>query len=183
MTEIKTYTLIDGRITCGQYPFSSDKAKGVKKLMSILDLGVTHFIDLTEVHEQSTNSELLERYESYLKEIRSQTQIQYTNIAIPDERLKWKIDRFLNVRKLVLKNLKEAKHTYVHCRGGYYRTSLLACLVLVEFNEKDAQVVLSELYKTFEKAKFTLPPGYNDIGTEIKPYVVTAINQLRNLRT
>ena len=57
---VNCYWLLPGRIIAGEYPRNFDDESSQAKLRTILAVGVTRFIDLTEAHELESYAELMQ---------------------------------------------------------------------------------------------------------------------------
>jgi protein-tyrosine phosphatase len=91
----------------GEYPFKRTVAEGLPKLQQLLDFGIKHFIDLTELPDRLTP------YREHLPEDIEYTRFPTIDMTVPD---------FNDLRRIHEIASKSDVKIYVHCKGGFDRT-------------------------------------------------------------
>ncbi len=131
-----SYWLVPGRLLAGEYPGAITDEETRHRLRSILNAGVSFFLDLTEEDEG------LEPYEPLLREeavLRERTVI-YQRLSIPD--LDTPATERMNEIQRMIAGALDAGHTiYVHCCGGIGRTGMVAGCYLVEQEVSGAEAL------------------------------------------
>jgi len=139
------YWLLPGRIVAGEYPRSLDEAGSRAKLRSILEVGVTQFIDLTEPHELDPYAEIMQS-EAVARGLTA----KHERHPIRDLR----VPRAATMRAILESIVaNRAGVTYVHCWGGVGRTGTVAGCLLVEagFNAEEAIAILAGKWMVMAK--------------------------------
>jgi protein-tyrosine phosphatase len=131
-----SYWLVPGRLLAGEYPGAITDKETRRRLRSILDAGVSFFLDLTEEDEG------LEPYEPLLLEetvARGRT-ATYHRLAIPDLDTPT-TERMSEIQRIIAGALDAGHIIYVHCCGGIGRTGLVAGCYLVEQEVSGAEAL------------------------------------------
>ena len=100
----------------GEYPFEKTAKEGLPKLQSLIDFGISHFIDLTEERQHLT------RYSEFLPE-----HCTYVNLPTEDET----VPCFENLKMAHDIISQSTDKVYVHCKGGYDRTGVVVATYFV----------------------------------------------------
>jgi protein-tyrosine phosphatase len=145
-----TYWVTEGRFLAGEYPRNIDVGKSVPKLRSLLEVGVTFFVDLTEEGELST-------YDQLLTEVADETRlpVEYRRFPIPDVSVPEDAEQMKSILNTIDSALDAGHGVYVHCWGGVGRTGTVAGCWLNRHGHKGpaALVALSERWEHCEKAR------------------------------
>ena len=115
-----TYWVVPGKLLAGEYPGAPDSEEARQRLRRFLDIGVRHFIDLTEAGE-------LEPYADLLME-EADVETTYERIPIRDVSVPEEPKTVAEIIATIDRGITEGGITYVHCWGGVGRTGLaVAC--------------------------------------------------------
>jgi len=121
-----TYWVVPGKLLAGSYPGSrwlEDEAR--RNLKSLLDLGVTHLIDLTEEGELVTYNHLLEELAGWYDNSISHSRHPITDMhTAPKKHIKQILDE-------IDAALEQDEVVYIHCWGGIGRTGMIVGCYLV----------------------------------------------------
>ena len=142
-----SYWLLPGRIVAGEYPRSLDEAGSRSKLQSILDVGVTRFIDLTEAHELEPYAELMHSEAAARGLAARHERHPIRDLRVPHAAaMRTIIDAIASNRSAV---------TYLHCWGGVGRTGTVAGCLLVEagFTPGETIAILARKWVVMEKRR------------------------------
>ena len=135
---VDSYWVIPGRLLAGEYPGAPDDASARVKLQSILDAGVTAFIDLTEEGE-------LNSYSSFLPDGAALGEQSVTHDRMPIRDLEVTSPSAMSVildRMNIL--LEDGEVVYVHCWGGIGRTgTVIGCYMVQEMGMTGAEALAS----------------------------------------
>ena len=140
-----SYWLLPGRIIAGEYPRNFDEVSSRAKLRTILAVGVTRFIDLTEPHE-------LEPYAELMLAEAAQQRVEAKHQRHPIRDLH--VPRPATMRTILdAIAANRAGVTYVHCWGGVGRTGTVAGCLLVEagFSAEEAVAILARKWTVVDK--------------------------------
>jgi protein-tyrosine phosphatase len=112
-----TYWVTEGRFLAGEYPRNIDVGKSVPKLRSLLEVGVTFFVDLTEEGELSP-------YDQLLREAGDETRlpVECRRFPIPDVSIPEDAEQMTSILNAIDSALDTGHGVYVHCWGGIGRT-------------------------------------------------------------
>lgn len=137
------YRIPDSRVIAGEYPFHADPAKARTKLRSVLDAGVTVFVDLTE------DAEGLAAYDAVLRQEAAARGLEaaYHRLSIVDVNIP--TPRRMAEILACITAAEEAGHTvYLHCWGGVGRTGTVAGCYLVR-NSLSGDEALAQVQALF----------------------------------
>lgn len=162
-------------LICGSYPFDKNIDLGIPILESLISLEINDIIDLTVEFESNSKGEALISYKPFLGSLRNSDSIRYHRVSINDNRSDWDLEQFFKAKNIALTNITNKRRTFIHCRGGLYRTSLLVSLILYELGFKTNELIFSELKRAFKEYKYSIPVGYKSIVKEIEPHLTKAM--------
>lgn len=116
-----SFPVNDSRIWGGEYPFDLNEEIGKKKLLTAIEYGITHFIDLTEEGELSP-------YEQFIPE---SLRVSYERFPISDTHAPASLEATMDILKRMDSILKNPNaRIYLHCWGGVGRTcTIVACWI------------------------------------------------------
>ena len=144
-----TYWVVPGRFLAGEYPGATVDALARQKLQTMLQGGVTHFVDLTEPG-------VLVPYESLLQEQAAQLGVaaSYARIPITDVSVPRTPREMASILDAVDNAVAEGGTVFLHCWGGVGRTgTVVGCwLVRHGLTGDDALAQLGRWWKGVEKA-------------------------------
>jgi len=132
-----TYWVVAGKLLAGEYPGARQPEEARKKLRRFLEVGVRHFIDLTEVGELEPYAEVLAREGG--SPGTSYKRIPIRDVSVPKEPL-----TMLEIIAAIDYALARDGVTYVHCWGGVGRTGLAVACWLQE-QGRTPDVALAEV--------------------------------------
>jgi protein-tyrosine phosphatase len=163
MNKFQSFTILNGQIICGSYPYDLNPHIGEKIITSLLERGINVFIDLTENDEKSSEGMKLLKYETSLNE-----RAQYINISINEESHK---NNLKKVESIITELLQEGKKIFLHCRGGHYRTSLVCTYYLMQHHKLEFSAAFHIVSNARKDDNYTKPIKYPDISNTIKQYL------------
>jgi protein-tyrosine phosphatase len=116
-----SYWLPGGRILAGEHPGAKDSKSTRRRLVALLDAGITAFVDLTEKHE-------LEPYDALLTEEAAARGIatRYVRLAIRDMGVCSSREMSV-ILDMIDAMVGDGERVYIHCRGGVGRRRLPSC--------------------------------------------------------
>lgn len=132
-----SYCVVEGKVYAGEYP--GDLYCPEEKVKALVDFGITHFIDLTEVRELNPYSQLLSGSCVHHR-------FPIRDVSIPDN--------CSDVYKL-LSNISKLIETpdnkvYIHCWGGVGRTgTIVGCFYV--YNGESLESALTHLRTQFKE--------------------------------
>ena len=146
-----SYWVIPNRLAAGEYPSArpSRHQEAVEKVTTLLDAGIDHFIDLTEMKERlNPYVDLANREASH----RGVT-IDYEQWSIPDVNVPNSPGDMVAILDAIDAALDGGKTVYVHCWGGVGRTGTVVGCWLVRHGSttSDALVRVAEGWRGMEK--------------------------------
>jgi ADP-ribosyl-[dinitrogen reductase] hydrolase len=143
-----TYWVVPGQFLAGEYPGDKDLSKAREKITRFIEVGIRHFIDLTESGE-------LIPYESILSEEARNVSITatYQRFPIRDLSVPSDSDHLAKILFAIDRRIREGGAVYVHCWGGVGRTGLVVACWLQEHGRTPAAALaeLSEKWRTVKK--------------------------------
>jgi ADP-ribosyl-[dinitrogen reductase] hydrolase len=146
---LNTYWVIPGKFLAGEYPGDKDLVKAREKINRFIEVGIRHFIDLTESGE-------LIPYESILSEESRAARITatYQRFPIRDLSVPSDSDHLAKILFAIDRRIREGGVVYVHCWGGVGRTGLVVACWLQEHGRipDDAMAELSRNWSTVAKS-------------------------------
>lgn len=144
-----SYWLPGRGILAGEYPGDRDPVETRRKVRSVLDTGVTVFLDLTHDHELEPYDELLhdEAARRGARAYHIRLPVVDMNVPAPHE-----MRRILDVVDLAE---RAGQSVYIHCWGGVGRTGTVIGCLLAEngCDGTEALAKVGELFATTSKAK------------------------------
>ena len=110
-----------------KYPGDKDPGKAREKINRFFEVGVRHFVDLTELGE-------LIPYEVILSEGSRAANITatYQRFPIPDISVPRDAEFLAEILLTIDRQIRQGGAVYVHCRGGVGRTGLVVACWLQE---------------------------------------------------
>jgi atypical dual specificity phosphatase len=123
------FTVVHPRLWGGEHPCPGGDARAhAARLATLLDAGVTTFVDLTE-HDRENG---VTPYGYRLRVVhRHVLSVAYFNFPVPDARVpqyRAEVEQVLDVIDAALEN---GERIYVHCRSGIGRTGTVLALHMV----------------------------------------------------
>jgi protein-tyrosine phosphatase len=142
-----TYWVVPGEVLAGEYPGARDQEEARRRLRRFLDVGVRHFIDLTEAGE-------LEPYDELLMQ-EAGSKVTYERIPIRDVSVPEEPKTVAEIIAAVDRGIAVGGITYVHCWGGVGRTGLAVACWLQERGQTpdEALTNLADRWRSCAKSK------------------------------
>ena len=114
---LNTYWVNEGTFLAGEYPRDIDLEKSLPKLRSLIEAGVTFFVDLTEEGELSP-------YDQLLPEVTQNTQlpVEYQRCPIRDVSIPEEAGNMKSTLDTIDSAIAAGHCVYLHCWGGIGRT-------------------------------------------------------------
>jgi ADP-ribosylglycohydrolase len=157
------YWVVPGRFLAGEYPRDMDDTLSFQKLKSILDSGITVFIDLTEQRDG------LAPYTHFLNKL-SPGNARCINFPIRDLSVPKTKKHMVDILDAIDEALGKGQNVYVHCWGGVGRTgTVVGCwLARHGFEGKAALKQLHLLWLQCAKSRYRNSPETH----EQKEYII-----------
>ena len=145
---LNTYWVVPHKFLAGEYPGNKDPVKARRKINRFLEVGVRHFIDLTESGE-------LVPYGSILSEeaLRANITVTHERFPIPDLSVPRAAADLDEILLTIDRRIREGGTVFLHCSGGVGRTGLVVGCWLHEHcrTPDDALAELRRKWSTVEK--------------------------------
>jgi hypothetical protein len=126
------FEVLGSRLYAGPYPSSLRKDEATAKASALLNLGVTHFVDLTEAREKGRRGNLYP-YAPLVAEVAAEKGLkipQHTRVSIPDLSVPT-VEQMHETLELIETSVDRGDVVYFHCWGGVGRTgTVLGCLLI-----------------------------------------------------
>jgi protein-tyrosine phosphatase len=143
------YWVVPGELMAGEYPGAVNAAAAREKIISLLDGGITSFVDLTESHELAPYDRLLEDEAG-----RRGALVSYQRICIQDVSVPQSPAVMHKILNAIDASIARGEVVYVHCWGGIGRTGTVVGCYLVRHGmtgEQALEEVLKLYRATMEK--------------------------------
>ena len=129
---LNTYWVVPHKFLAGEYPGDKHLVNARQKINRFLEVGIRHFIDLTEVGEYD-----LIPYETILaKESRAANiAATYQRYPIRDISVPSDAQFLAEILFAIDRRIRQGGAVYVHCWGGVGRTGLVVVLVQRELEK------------------------------------------------
>jgi len=138
------YSIEPNRLYAGEYPGDRNPNIARSKILSLVNLGISTFIDLTSSHDQ------MEPYENVLADLEKETgrRLRRISLPVPDMRVPDSAETMETIMKEVRDSLVSDPAVYIHCWGGIGRTGTVVGCWLREcgLEAEDALKRVQQLY-------------------------------------
>ena len=144
-----SYWVMKGRLAAGEYPGSSDSRESERKLRTLIDSGIDHFIDLTHPADG-----LRPYHRTAEQEVRSPHRtVERERYSIADLSVPGRPEEMTRILDAIDDALDHGKNVYVHCWGGVGRTgTVIGCwLVRHGLTGEEALSQIAEWWEGVEK--------------------------------
>ena len=146
-----TYWVVSHKFLAGEYPGDKDPVKAREKINQLLEVGVRHFVDLTEFGEYD-----FVPYEAILSEGSRAANITttYQRFPIRDISVPSDAEHLAEILFAIDRRIRQGGIVYVHCRGGVGRTGLVVACWLQEHGRRPDSALgeLSAKWRTVQKS-------------------------------
>jgi protein-tyrosine phosphatase len=164
----RSFWVIAGKFLAGYYPGSRDPAKAHEKLISLLELGVRHVVNLMEENESNFKGEQFAPYEAQLRNLAQDMSIpiKLANIPIQDTDIPT-VGGMVAILDEIDLAIKESPIVYLHCWGGRGRTGTVVGCYLARHGLAVGKAALDLLSKLRQDDPIShLPSPETEIQTE-----------------
>ena len=142
-----TYWVVPHKFLAGEYPGDKDPVKARQKIKRFLEVGVRHFVDLTEFGEYE-----FVPYEAILEESRAANiTATYQRFPIRDISVPSDAEYLAEILLAIDRRIRQGGAVYVHCRGGVGRTG--CGRVLAARARSNAERTLGRVEREMENGK------------------------------
>ena len=144
-----SYWVVPGRFAAGEYPGALDERDARAKLRTLLQAGVTRFIDLTEAKELSPYIHLLNEEAEELGIPAKHDRYGIRDVHVPSTK-----EEMAAVLDAIDAAMGGSTVVYVHCWGGVGRTGTVVGCWLVRHGRTgdEALARVAELFGSMAKA-------------------------------
>ncbi len=146
-----SYWVDPGRLLAGEYPGSPDASRAATTIDAFLDIGVQHFVDLTEAGELAPYQSLL------IDRARSRgLSVSHVRYPIADRSVAADSDLLARILRDINVAIAGGRTVYVHCCGGGGRSGMvMGCWLAQQCGDGwKALASLDRLWTSMEKARF-----------------------------
>jgi protein-tyrosine phosphatase len=145
------YQVLDNRFLAGEYPRNPDEKSSYEKIESLVNAGVSAFIDLTEEHEGlEPYAYLLDKFED----------VSHQRFPIRDMSTPATKEMTSGILDTLDKHIQDQRIVYLHCWGGIGRTGVIVGCWLARhgWHGKSALLRLQELWQQSPKSAYCSTP-------------------------
>lgn len=129
-----SYWIIPGRFLAGEYPRTLNEKESQQRLCSMIEAGITCFVDLT------AQADGLKPYHGILRNSFS-GKVVYHNAAIQDVSVPDRTEQMVQILDLIDEELCRGGTVYVHCWGGVGRTgTVVGCWLMRHFSANNGKI-------------------------------------------
>jgi len=130
---IHGYWVIPGRLLATEYPGAKERDKAELKLGTLLDAGISSFVDLTEAGEMTRGGEPMKPYDAILHDVAAKrgAAVDYQRHPIRDNSVTTDA-RYDAILEHIRTELAADRVVVVHCWGGKGRTGTVVGAWLIE---------------------------------------------------
>ena len=122
-----TYWVIPHKLLAGEYPGDKDPGKAREKINRFFEVGVRHFVDLTELGELIPYETILSEESRAANITATYQRFQIRDISVPSD-----AEHLAEILLAIDRRIRQGGIVYVHCRGGVGRTGLVVACWLQE---------------------------------------------------
>lgn len=144
----ESYWVLPGRFLAGEYPRTPEYNESLYRLRTLLDAGITQFVDLTEETED------LKPYRHLLAEVGGDP-ARHQRFPVRDFQVPATRDQMDQILNWIDDALARKQAVYLHCWGGVGRTgTVVGCwLVRHGLSGEDALAELRRLFQRNRKSR------------------------------
>lgn len=134
---IHAYWVVPGRLLAGEYPGAKEPEKAARKIQTLLEAGITSFVDLTERGESTRGGAPMVPYDDGLAARYLRCPIRDTDVI--DDAGYDRILAHINAE------IESGEVVYVHCWGGKGRTGTVVGAWLIDRERLGYPAVIDRL--------------------------------------
>jgi hypothetical protein len=127
---------VDSGLIAGEYPGDSNLEAAQVKVNSLLDAGVTCFVDLTEEGEHS-----LKPYAPLLRDTGGKMRAAHVRFPVRDLRAP-SLSQMVSILDFIDERIEQGETVYVHCMGGTGRTGTVVGCYLARHDVASGESVV-----------------------------------------
>ncbi|MCB0931396.1 MAG: tyrosine-protein phosphatase [Mycobacterium sp.] len=130
---IHGYWVIPDRLLATEYPGAKTREKAAEKLATLLDAGVSSFVDLTEAGEKTWGGNRMKPYDALLRDVAAQRglAVDYRRHPIRDCSITTDV-HYDEILEHIRAELAGGRVVVVHCWGGKGRTGTVVGSWLID---------------------------------------------------
>lgn len=130
---IHGYWVIPNRLLATEYPGAKTREKAAEKLATLLDAGVSSFVDLTEAGEQTWGGDPMKPYDALLRDVAAERglAVEYRRDPIRDCSITTDA-HYDEIIESIRADLAAGRVVVVHCWGGKGRTGTVVGSWLID---------------------------------------------------
>ena len=121
-----SYWVTNGQLLAGGFPGALNQEETVNEVRSILQAGVSAFVDLTEEGEHPPYTKALSELSNQLGSSAKHTRMPIRDLGVPSN------PGMSRILRVIDEFLKNGEGVYVHCWGGIGRTGPVIGCYMVE---------------------------------------------------
>jgi ADP-ribosylglycohydrolase len=144
-----TYWVIPHKLLAGEYPGDKDPGKAREKINRFFEVGVRHFVDLTELGELIPYETILSEESRAANITATYQRFQIRDISVPSD-----AEHLAEILLAIDRRIRQGGIVYLHCRGGVGRTGVVVACWLQEHGRTpdSALAALGAMWRTVKKS-------------------------------
>ena len=130
---IHGYWVIKGELLATEYPGAKELQKARQKLATLIDAGITSFVDLTEAGEMTRGGDRMKPYDALLRDVAAErgVAVNYRRHPIRDTWITTD-DHYDEILEHIRAELAAGRVVVLHCWGGKGRTGTVVGSWLID---------------------------------------------------
>jgi len=150
---VHSYWVLPGQLLAGEYPRDPHPESSRKKLQSLLDAGITRFVDLT------APADMLEPYQEILEALVPGREVARHHFPIRDQSIPDTPGQMKAILDFIDEAVANGEKVYVHCWGGIGRTgTVVGCWLARHGGAETAAARLAALWQACGKSARRVSP-------------------------
>lgn len=143
---IHGYWVIQEHLLATEYPGAKEPEKARQKLATLIDAGITSFVDLTEAGEVTWGGDRMKPYDALLHDVAAERDkaVNYKRHPIRDMSIT-SDDHYDEILEHIRAELADSRVVVVHCWGGKGRTGTVVGAWLIDAERLGYPAVLDRM--------------------------------------